>query len=157
MSSAYARLFAFAQTGLRFFTVYGPWGRPDMAYFLFTRKILAGESIEVFGEGRMARDLTYIDDIVDGIIGALDRPPARGENRILNIGDSRPIGLSYMIELLEGLLDRKAEKVMLPMQPGDVTATWADVSRLNGLTGYRPKVPIEEGLRHFVQWYRDFY
>jgi UDP-glucuronate 4-epimerase len=157
MSSAYARLFPFAQTGLRFFTVYGPWGRPDMAYFLFTRKILAGEPIEVFGEGRMARDLTYVDDIVDGVLGALDRPPPPGENRILNIGDSRPIGLLRMIELLEESLGRKAEKIMLPMQPGDVTSTWADISRLNALTGYRPKVPIEEGLRHFVRWYQGFY
>src|SRR5690606_29557719 len=100
MSFAYAKLYGFPQTGLRFFTVYGPWGRPDMAYFSFTRKILAGEPIEVFGQGRMARDFTYIDDIVDGILGALDRPPEHGTNRILNIGDSRPVGLMDMIAIL---------------------------------------------------------
>ncbi len=157
MSGAYGRLYGLPQTGLRFFTVYGPWGRPDMAYFIFTRKILAGEPIEVFGEGRMARDFTYVDDIVDGVIGALDRPPAPGENRILNIGDSRPVGLMEMIETLETALGREAVKVYLPMQPGDVTATYADISRLQALTGYRPKVKLEEGLPRFVEWYRDYF
>src|SRR5690606_17275231 len=144
------------QTGLRFFTVYGPWGRPDMAYYGFTRAILKGEPIQVFGEGRMARDFTYVDDIVDGIIGALDRPPDAGENRILNIGDDRPVGLMDMIGTLESLLGREAVKVMKPMQPGDVTATHADISRLNALTGYRPRVMLEDGLARFVDWYRDF-
>lgn len=157
MSFAYARLYGLPQTGLRFFTVYGPWGRPDMAYFSFTRKILAGEPIEVFGQGRMARDFTYVDDIVDGIVGALDRPPEAGSNRILNIGDSRPVGLMDMIATLEAALGREAEKVFLPMQPGDVTTTYADVSRLKALTGYAPKVPIEQGLPKFVDWYRGFY
>ena len=157
MSTTYGRLFNLAQTGLRFFTVYGPWGRPDMAYFIFTRKILAGEPIDVFGEGAMARDFTFIDDIVDGILGALDRPPPTGENRILNIGGDRPQGLMRMIEVLEGALGRKAEMIMKPMQPGDVTATWADISRLRALTGYEPKVRIEEGLPQFVDWYRGFY
>jgi len=157
MSGTYGHLYGMPQTGLRFFTVYGPWGRPDMAYFLFTRKILAGEPIEVFGEGRMARDFTYIDDIVDGILGSLDLPPAAGENRILNIGDSRPIGLMRMIEILEEVLGRKAEKLMRPMQPGDVTSTFADISRLNALTGYEPKVKLEEGLARFADWYRSYY
>ena len=157
MSGAYGNLYGLAQTGLRFFTVYGPWGRPDMAYFIFTQKILAGEPIEVFGEGRMARDFTYIDDIVDGVVGALDRPPAAGENRILNIGDSRPVGLMDMITTLERALGREAQKVYAPMQPGDVTATFADISRLNALTGYQPKVKLEEGLPRFVAWYREYF
>ena len=156
MSHAYARLYALPLTGLRFFTVYGPWGRPDMAYYGFTRAILAGEPISVFGEGKMARDFTYVDDITGGVIGALDLPPARGENRILNIGDDRPVGLMDMIATLEKLLGREAVKVMQPMQPGDVTATHADISRLNALTGYRPTVMLEEGLARFVDWYRDF-
>lgn len=156
MSHAYSQLFGLAQTGLRFFTVYGPWGRPDMAYFSFTRAILAGEPIRVFGQGKMARDFTYVDDIVDGIVGVLDRPSAPGENRILNIGDDRPVGLMDMIATLERLLGREALKVMQPMQPGDVTATHADISRLNALTGYRPQVMLEDGLARFVDWYRDF-
>ena len=157
MSQSYAKLYGFPQTGLRFFTVYGPWGRPDMAYFGFTRKILAGEPIEVYGEGRMARDFTYIDDIVDGILGALDRPPEPHSNRILNIGDSRPVGLMEMIRTLEEALGIEAQKIMCPMQPGDVTATFADVSKLHALTGYEPKVMLEDGLQRFVSWYRDFY
>jgi UDP-glucuronate 4-epimerase len=157
MSQSYATLYGFPQTGLRFFTVYGPWGRPDMAYFSFTRKILNGEPIEIFGEGRMARDFTYIDDIVDGIIGALDHPPERGDHRILNIGDSRPVGLMNMISTLERTLGREAIKIMKPMQPGDVTATYADVSKLNALTGYAPKVELAEGLKRFAAWYRDYY
>ncbi|QXT36142.1 SDR family NAD(P)-dependent oxidoreductase [Sphingomonas sanguinis] len=157
MSQSYATLYGFPQTGLRFFTVYGPWGRPDMAYFSFTRKILSGEPIEIFGEGRMARDFTYIDDIVDGITGALDHPPERGDHRILNIGDSQPVGLMDMISTLERTLGREAVKIMKPMQPGDVTATYADVSKLNALTGYAPKVELTEGLKRFVAWYRDYY
>ena len=128
-----------------------------MAYFSFTQKILAGAPIEVFGEGRMARDFTYIDDIVDGVIGVLDNPGARGEHRIFNIGDNRPVGLMRMIGVLEAALGREAHKVFLPMQPGDVTETYADISRLQALTGYAPKVPLEEGLPNFVAWYRDFY
>ncbi len=157
MSASYAKLYGFPQTGLRFFTVYGPWGRPDMAYFGFTKKILAGEPIEVYGEGKMARDFTYIDDIVDGILGSLDNPPAAGEHRVLNIGDSRPVGLMDMIEALEQALGMRAEKIMRPMQPGDVTATYADVSKLHALTGYEPEVMLEDGLKRFVRWYRDFY
>lgn len=157
MSQSYATLYATPQTGLRFFTVYGPWGRPDMAYFSFTQKIMRGEPIEVYGEGRMARDFTYIEDIVDGIIGALDHPPAGRDHRILNIGDSHPIGLMDMIEALESAIGRSAQKVMRPMQQGDVTATYADVSRLHALTGYRPKVMLKEGLGRFVEWYTGFY
>ncbi|MBB6125143.1 SDR family NAD(P)-dependent oxidoreductase [Sphingobium subterraneum] len=157
MSHSYAHLYGLPQTGLRFFTVYGPWGRPDMAYFSFTQKILRGEPIEVYGEGKMARDFTYIDDIVDGIIGALDHPPAAKDHRVLNIGDSHPVGLLDMIETLERAIGRTAEKIMRPMQPGDVTATFADVSRLRALTGYKPKVMLAEGLQHFADWYRGYY
>ena len=157
MSESYASLYGFPQTGLRFFTVYGPWGRPDMAYFSFTQKILRGEPIEVYGEGRMARDFTYVDDIVDGIVGALDNPPEQGQHRILNIGDSHPVGLMEMIEALEAAIGRKAEKIMRPMQPGDVTATYADVSKLAELTGYKPKVMLAEGLQKFADWYMGHY
>jgi UDP-glucuronate 4-epimerase len=157
LSTSYAKLYGLKQTGLRFFTVYGPWGRPDMAYFSFTRKILDGEPIEVFGQGKMARDFTYIDDIVDGIVGALDRPPAEPENRILNIGDNRPVGLMDMIATLETALGRQATKIMRPMQPGDVTETYADISKLQALTGYQPKVKLEEGLPRFVEWYRAYH
>ncbi len=157
MSSAYANLYRFPQTGLRFFTVFGPWGRPDMAYFSFTRKILAGQPIEVFGEGQMARDFTYIDDIVEGIVGALDHPPAAGENRILNIGAGRPVELMDMISILERALGREAVKIFRPMQPGDVTRTYADVSKLAALTGYQPRVTLEEGLERFVTWYRGYF
>ena len=157
MSHAYARLYRFPQTVLRFFTVYGPWGRPDMAIFGFTQKILSGWPIEVYGEGRMARDFTYVDDIVDGVVGALDNPPVPGEHRVLNIGGDHPVGLLDMIRSLERALGREAEKIMRSMQPGDVTATHADVSRLHALTGYRPRVMLDEGIARFVGWYRDFY
>lgn len=157
MSASYAKLYGFPQTGLRFFTVYGPWGRPDMAYFSFTQKIMRGDPIEVYGEGKMARDFTYIDDIVDGIVGALDHPPQHGEHCVLNIGDSHPVGLMEMIETLEDAIGRSAQKIMRPMQPGDVTATYADVSRLHALTGYRPRVMLKEGLGRFAAWYKDHY
>lgn len=157
MSQSYASLYKFPQTGLRFFTVYGPWGRPDMAYFGFTQKILNGEPIEVYGEGKMARDFTYIDDIVDGVTGALDHPPSPGDHRVLNIGDSHPVGLMEMIETLENAIGVKAVKVMRPMQPGDVTATFADLSKLHALTGYEPKVMLAEGLQRFADWYRGYY
>jgi UDP-glucuronate 4-epimerase len=154
MSTTYARLHGLPQSGLRFFTVYGPWGRPDMAYFEFTRKILADEALEVFGEGRMSRDFTYIDDVVDGVIGVLDRPPGGGANRLFNIGGGRPRGLMTMIELLEQALGVTAKKVFRPMQPGDVSATFADVSRLTALTGYQALVPLEVGLARFVAWHQ---
>ncbi len=162
MSHSYAHLYALPSTGLRFFTVYGPWGRPDMAYFSFTQKILAGEPIEVYGEGRMARDFTYVDDIVDGVLGTLDNPPPPGGanadlHRVFNIGDSHPVGLMEMISTLEAALGREAQKVFRPMQPGDVTATYADVSRLHALSGYQPKVMLAEGLGRFAAWYRSYY
>ncbi len=156
MSHSYASLYALPQTGLRFFTVYGPWGRPDMAYFAFAEKIMRGDPIEVYGEGRMARDFTYIDDIVDGILGALDHPPHGRQPRILNIGNTQPVGLMEMIETLEDALGRKAEKIMRPMQPGDVTATFADVTRLHTLTGYEPRVDLADGLQRFVKWYQTY-
>jgi UDP-glucuronate 4-epimerase len=156
MSAAYARLYGFPQSGLRFFTVYGPWGRPDMAVWSFTRKILAGEPIEVFGGGAMSRDFTYIDDIVDGVVGVLDRPPARGEARILNIGGAQPRGLTTLIDLLEQALGVSAVRRLMPMQPGDVSATFADVSRLAALTGYAAQVPLELGIARFVAWRRGF-
>jgi UDP-glucuronate 4-epimerase len=152
LSQSYATLYGFPQSGLRFFTAYGPWGRPDMAYYGFTQKILSGEPIEVYGEGRMARDFTYIDDIVDGIVGVLDHPPAPGGHEIYNIGDNDPVGLMEMISTLEAALGVEAIKVMRPMQPGDVTATFADIGKLNALTGYKPKVKLAEGLRRFVVW-----
>jgi UDP-glucuronate 4-epimerase len=156
MSASYAKLYGFPQSGLRFFTVYGPWGRPDMAYYSFSQKIMSGQPIEVYGEGRMARDFTFIDDIVDGVVGVLDHPPSTGGHEIYNIGDSRPVGLMDMINTLELCLGVEAIKVMRPMQPGDVTATYADVSKLRDLIGYEPKVPLEEGLQRFVTWRREF-
>jgi UDP-glucuronate 4-epimerase len=157
MSISYAKLYGFPMSGLRFFTVYGPWGRPDMAYFSFTQKILSGESIEVYGEGRMARDFTYIDDIVDGIVGVLDHPSPVGGHEIYNIGDNDPVGLMDMITTLEAALGRAAVKVMRPMQPGDVTATYANIDKLAALTGYKPRVKLAEGLTRFADWYRGFY
>jgi len=157
MSGAYSKLYGLPQTGLRFFTVYGPWGRPDMAYFRFARQILNGEPIEIFGEGAMARDFTYIDDIVDGLLGVLDHPAAAGEHRLFNIGAGRPIGLMRMIEILEQALDREAIKAFRPMQPGDVAITHADITRLAALTGYAPQTPLEVGLPRFAAWYRDYY
>ena len=157
LSASYSKLYGLKQSGVRFFTVYGPMGRPDMAYFSFTRKIIAGEPIEVYGEGEMARDFTYIDDIVDGVAGVLDHPPETGEARLFNIGDSRPVPLMRMIEVLEQAIGRKATMIFRPMQPGDVAATYADISRLNALTGYQPKVTLEEGLPKFVAWWRSFY
>lgn len=156
MSQSYARLYGSPQSGLRFFTVYGPWGRPDMAYFSFTQKIVRGEPIEVYGEGKMARDFTYIDDIVDGVIAVLDRPPAQGVHEVYNIGDSQPVGLMEMISTLETALGVSANKIMRPMQPGDVTATYADISKLNALCGYQPRVPLKIGLEKFVAWWRQY-
>ncbi|WP_066647116.1 MULTISPECIES: NAD-dependent epimerase/dehydratase family protein [Sphingomonas] len=156
MSQSYT-MFGFPQTGLRFFTVYGPWGRPDMAYFFFTQKMLAGEPIEIFGEGKLARDFTYIDDIVAGILGALDNPPARHAHRVLNIGNCRPETVLTMVQSLEAALGVKATMVMKPKPPGDVTATFADVTRLHALTGYAPKVSIGEGLVRFADWFRGYY
>ncbi|MDP1699107.1 MAG: NAD-dependent epimerase [Xanthomonadaceae bacterium] len=172
MAHTYSHLFGLPTTGLRFFTVYGPWGRPDMALFLFTRKILAGEPIDVFNNGHHRRDFTYIDDIVEGVIRTLDRVPAAdpGYNppsptparsaapyRVYNIGSHKPVELLRYIELLEQCLGRKAERRLLPLQPGDVPDTFADVEALQRDTGYTPDTPIAEGIARFVAWYREFY
>ena len=172
MAHTYSHLFGLPTTGLRFFTVYGPWGRPDMALFLFTRKILAGEPIEVFNHGRHTRDFTYVDDIVEGVIRTLDRVPgpdpgydpvkpdpatSSAPYRVYNIGNHRPVELLRYIEVLEQALGRRAERRLLPMQPGDVPDTCADVEALRRDTGYCPSTPIEVGVARFVEWYRDFY
>ena len=172
MAHCYAHLYRLPCTGLRFFTVYGPWGRPDMALFIFTKAILEGKPIEVFNQGKMRRDFTYIDDIVEGIIRTLDHPatanPAwSGEKpdpgtssapaRIYNIGNHQPVELLHFIEVLEQALGRKAEKMLLPLQQGDVPATYADIEDLTHDVGFKPATPIEEGIPRFVKWYREFY
>lgn len=172
MAHTYSHLFGLPTTGLRFFTVYGPWGRPDMALFLFTRKILAGEPIDVFNFGQHTRDFTYIDDIVEGVIRTLDRVPgpdpafdpllpspasSSAPYRVYNIGNHRPVQLSRYIELIEQALSRTAEKRLLPLQPGDVPDTEADVEALMRDTGYSPETPVEIGIQRFVDWYRGFY
>ena len=172
MAHAYAHLYRLPCTGLRFFTVYGPWGRPDMALFLFTRAILEGKPIDVFNHGRMERDFTYIDDIVESVLRVLDAPAAPDPRydaskpdsatsdapwRIYNIGNHRPVNLLAYIETLEKALGRKAQKNFLPMQPGDVAATYADTARLSAAVGYAPSTPIEAGVRRFVEWYRAYY
>lgn len=157
IAESYSRLYGLATTGLRFFTVYGPWGRPDMAAYLFTRAILAGQPIQVFNEGRMARDFTYIDDIVAGIVAAVDRPAAPGEHRIYNLGNHRPENLLDFIDVLERLLGRTATKQLLPMQPGDVPASYADIETARRDLGFEPKATIETGLAAFVEWYRQYH
>ena len=172
MAHTYSHLFGLPTTGLRFFTVYGPWGRPDMALFLFTKKILAGEPIDVFNHGHHTRDFTYVDDIVEGVIRTLDRVPgpdpaydplaptpasSLAPYRVYNIGNHQPVQLLRYIEVLEDGLGRKAEKRLLPLQPGDVPDTEADVEALRRDTGYSPATPIETGVRRFVEWYRAFY
>lgn len=172
MAHSYSSLYGLPTTGLRFFTVYGPWGRPDMALFLFTRNILAGIPIDVFNEGHHRRDFTYIDDIVQGVLGVLDRPatPDPGWNsaepdpdssyapyRIYNLGNQTPVTLLRYIEVLEKRLGRKAQKNLKPMQPGDVRDTWADLSSLTRDVGYRPRTELEEGVGRFVDWYLAYY
>ena len=172
MAHSYAHLFALPCTGLRFFTVYGPWGRPDMALFRFTKGILAGEPIPVYNEGRMIRDFTYIDDIAEGVVRILDRVPQPDPNwngddpdpatsyapyRVYNIGNNQPVELLRYIAALEKSLGRKARMDLLPMQPGDVPSTMADVSELEAAVGFRPKTSVEEGIARFVAWYREFY
>lgn len=172
MAHTYASLFGLPCTGLRFFTVYGPWGRPDMALFLFTRAILEGKPIDVFNEGKMRRDFTYIDDIVEGVVRVTDRTPApdpewSGDKpdpgtsyapyRIYNIGNNNPVELLRFIEVLEEKLGRKAVRNLMPIQPGDVPATCADVDDLMRDAGFRPKTTIEEGIGRFVDWYREYY
>jgi UDP-glucuronate 4-epimerase len=154
----YSHLYGLPATGLRFFTVYGPWGRPDMAAYLFTRAILAGEPIKVFNEGRMARDFTYIDDIVAGTIAAYDRPPAgQVPHRVYNLGNHRPEKLLDFIAVLERALGRTATKVLLPLQPGDVPESFADIEDSRRDLGFEPKTTIEDGLARFVEWYKWYH
>jgi len=172
MAHSYAHLFGVPCTGLRFFTVYGPWGRPDMALFKFTRGILAGEPIPVYNRGQMHRDFTYVDDIVEGIVRVMDRPatpdprwdprqpnPATSPApwRVYNIGNNQRVPLMRYIEALEAALGRKAELELLPMQAGDVMATEADTSALDAAVGFKPATPVEEGVRRFADWYREYY
>jgi UDP-glucuronate 4-epimerase len=172
MAHTYSHIYRLPTTGLRFFTVYGPWGRPDMALFLFTRHILEGEPIDVFNYGNHRRDFTYIDDIVEGVVRVLDRVPEpdpdwSGDNpdsatstapyRLYNIGNNQPVELMHYIEVLEGCLGRQAQKNMLPLQPGDVPATYADVDDLVRDIGYKPEMTVEQGIANFVRWYRDYY
>ena len=172
MAHTYASLYGLPVTGLRFFTVYGPWGRPDMALFLFTRNILAGKPIDVFNYGKHRRDFTYVDDIVGGVVAALDHIPtgnaewdsdspdpatSRAPYRLYNIGNAQPVDLMRYIEVLEECLGRKAEKNLLPLQPGDVPDTWANVDDLVTDVGYRPATPVEVGVGRFVDWYLDYH
>lgn len=157
MSESYARLYDLPQTGLRFFTVYGPWGRPDMAYWIFTEKMLKGEPIQIFNHGEMGRDFTFIDDIVDGTLAALDHAPdkAHGFHRVYNLGNDRPESLMTLVKLLEEALGVSAEKEMLGMQDGDVERTWADISRARNDLHYQPKVTLQEGVARFIAWRRS--
>jgi UDP-glucuronate 4-epimerase len=172
MAHSYAHLYGIPCTGLRFFTVYGPWGRPDMALFLFTRAILEGRPIDVFNEGRMQRDFTYVDDVAEGVVRVLAKPPApdpawsgdrpdpgtsRAPYRLYNVGNDRPVELLRYIEVLEQCLGRPATKNFLPLQPGDVPVTRADVEDLARDFGYRPRTTVEEGIARFVEWYRQYY
>lgn len=161
MSHTYSHLFDLPQTGLRFFTVYGPWGRPDMALFIFTKNICEGKPIPVFNNGNMKRDFTYVDDIVSGIVGALDKPPVReGDEapwRVLNIGNNRSEKLMDFVELIQEELGKKAEIDFKPMQPGDVPETYADIEAIQKLTGYAPTTTIKEGIPRFIAWYKDYY
>jgi len=169
MAHTYSHLFRIPTTGLRFFTVYGPWGRPDMAAFIFTKAILAGEPITVFNHGKMQRDFTYIDDIVQGVIRALDKPPiakastddfafdVMAPHRVLNIGNHNPEPLTEFIAAIEDALGMKAEKDFQPIQPGDVPSTYAETSALRTLTGFAPATPLREGIKRFIAWYRDYY
>ena len=172
MAHTYSSLYGLPTTGLRFFTVYGPWGRPDMALFLFTKNILAGRPIDVFNHGQHKRDFTYIDDIVSGILGALDHVAAPNQAwdgdqpdpgtslapyRLYNIGNSQQVDLLRYIELIEQFLGKKAIKNMLPLQVGDVPATWADIEDLTRDAGYRPSTSVEQGIERFIRWYLDYY
>jgi UDP-glucuronate 4-epimerase len=172
MAHTYSHLFRLPTTGLRFFTVYGPWGRPDMALFLFTKAMLEGRAIDVFNHGKMVRDFTFVDDIAQGVVRTLDRPatvdeafdasapdPARSNApyRVFNIGNNAPVQLMEFIEAIETALGVTAQKNYLPLQPGDVPATRADVSELEAWTGFRPNTPVREGVARFVRWYRDYF
>jgi UDP-glucuronate 4-epimerase len=155
VSHAYAHLYGIVQTGLRFFTVYGPWGRPDMAYYQFARAIIEGSPITLYDNGVLRRDFTYVDDIVAGVIGILDRPPEAG-TRVLNIGNNRSELVSRLVELLERELDRKAVIRVVPRPAADVAETWASIDEIAALTGYRPTTPLDVGIPIFATWYKDF-
>ncbi|NMC31884.1 MAG: NAD-dependent epimerase [Veillonellaceae bacterium] len=162
MAHSYSHLYGIPATGLRFFTVYGPWGRPDMAYFSFTRDILAGRPIRLFNHGRMQRDFTYIDDIVEGIVRLLDHVPTRPEPalppcRVYNIGNENPVELERFVQIIEECLGKQAVIEYLPMQAGDVVATYADIQDLTDAVGFHPATPPETGLRNFVEWYQGYY
>jgi UDP-glucuronate 4-epimerase len=172
MAHSYSSLYGLPTTGLRFFTVYGPWGRPDMALFLFTKNILAGKPIDVYYEGQHQRDFTYVDDIVKGVVAAVDhvaRPDpkwnsdapdpstSRAPYKIYNIGNEQPVTLMRYIDVLEQCLGKKAQRNLLPMQLGDVPDTWADVSALEQDVGYRPSTNLEQGVKRFVEWYLEYY
>lgn len=172
MAHTYSHLYGIPTTGMRFFTVYGPWGRPDMAYFAFTKSIIEGRPIKVFNHGMMERDFTYIDDIVSALVLLMDKPPEKKPDwdegkdgpsssfapyRIYNIGNNQPVQLVRFIRVLEEKIGRKAQVLFLDMQPGDVPRTWADISELERDIGYRPRTSIEEGLGKFVDWYKAFY
>jgi len=167
IAHAYSHLYDLPMTGLRFFTVYGPWGRPDMAYFKFVKAIEAGRPIDVYNYGKMQRDFTYIDDVVEGVVRVMTQPPqeptagpdinTKARHRLYNIGNNSPVELERFIAVIEQALGKTAEKNLLPMQPGDVPATYADVDNLMRDVGFKPTTPIEEGVRCFVQWYRDYY
>ena len=172
MAHTYSELFNIPTTGLRFFTVYGPWGRPDMALFLFTKSIIEGEAINVFNSGNMKRDFTYIDDIVEGIVRLIPKPPTNMENwsaespcpsfsscpyQVFNIGNNNPVVLNDFISILEDCIGKKAKKNFLPMQPGDVLETYADIDDLNRFIGFKPNTSIEEGILNFVNWYKDYF
>ncbi len=155
MAYTYSQLYGIPATGLRFFTVYGPWGRPDMAYYSFTKAIIEGTPIEVYNHGQLQRDFTFIDDIVEGIIGLIDLPPQG--HALYNIGNNHPVSLGKFIETLETLIGKKAVKIMKPMQQGDVVSTYADISALHKRTGYVPRTGISEGLKEFIDWYREYH
>ncbi len=161
LADSYAALYDLPLTGLRFFTVYGPWGRPDMAYMIFTKKILAGDTIDVFGQGDMGRDFTYVDDCVSGIISALDHPPSASDgkaaHRVFNLGNDKPERLMSLITYIEEHLGETAKKELKPMQPGDVRETWADITKAREILGYDPKTSLKEGLARFSVWYRSYY
>jgi len=160
MAYSYSHLYELPTTGLRFFTVYGPWGRPDMAYFSFTQAILEGRPIDVFNHGQMARDFTYVDDVVEGVVRVADRPPPVGDTppyRLFNIGNHQPEQLLDFIACIEAATGRKAELRLLPMQDGDVPATYADVDRLDDWVRFRPATRLKDGIERFVAWYLQYY
>ena len=172
MAHAYSHLYNLPTTGLRFFTVYGPWGRPDMAYFKFVEAIVVGKSIDIYNFGKMQRDFTYIDDVIEGVVRVMDKPPQSNSNcdpisskpmtskapyKIYNIGNNNPVELMTFIEVIEQALGKKAEKNLLPMQPGDVLSTYADIDELTKAVGFKPTTSVEQGIHHFVEWYQGYY